>query len=628
MSFAVPDGTAFDGDFGLHDEWEVQPTLQSLLPKANAVLARYGLVPVTTEADIKLPVLEISSEVGDDEVSASNNRLFLALQPVLHEMSGMVPSWEDTSIHRNMGNFAEELVLLPSSYYQTAYSQGRTSGAYEEDLAHLDVPKFRLGIRVRPMRMNHSSTKDGKLSMVGSRNNWIPRRSRIKGIYEVFSLFQDSHLGVLRDEKFAYFPSEMGGSGKPIPFSEPSNFSRFNRAYKQGSYVPLNRELVRRLLRLLSPRDGDRLLKDELLNFTSRFKSQYHDWVKGRSIYAPVTWVDCPPELAVYKVRDLDDPLRVAAAATLLAAGKLVTESALAVRVEHNQLCKALLSSETIVELKARRDAKIAEWKTLSIYGLKSAGYIKELSLTSLGETELREDEVFSFMRGVKARRKLLKRLIRTEPLYYREAIDEVYKNGPMMVRFNMMPISHRIERIYAEHRFDIEDIEYPRFVQELETWFRGPGNGPAPSMLIEDDEKVIAEAVSNEICILITDDKALCKRTNMVAGCPVIRVPVEWYYRALYFGEEPEPWVASVKRGFPNWNVRTFEDTGSIRAGEERYFHDGSMCSRAIRHPISLTTFDWGKPRFTEVEQMDGDPSGPPEIYDRRNALGLSRGK
>jgi hypothetical protein len=625
-SFEVPDGTSWDGDFGLHDFCGEIPQVQEFFPEANVVLEKYGYSHLT-ERDVH-PVQEISSEVGDDEESVSNSKLFVALLPVLHQKSGMKVSWEDTSINPNMGNFAEELIVLPQSYYQTAYSKTIAGG--RDNMVYFDVPKFRLAIGIRPMRMGHSATKDGKASMVGSRNSWIPSSSPFKGLYEVFSLFQDITLGIKRDQRFAYFPPELGGMGKPIPFNTPENFRRFNSAYRQGSYSRLNRELMRRLIRILNTPDGKPPEPDELLRFVSRFKSQYHDWVKGHSIYSPVNWVDCPPELAKYKVRNLEDPTKRVVATALKAMGQLVGESALAVRVEHNDLCKALLGAQTIREFKDMRDRKIAEWKTLSIYSLKTLGYIREISLTELGLKEVSDYEVLNFYSSAFNSRGYLKRIIAFENLYEREAMDEVYRKGPMMVHFNLYP-EGRVKRVFAEHRFDLPDTEILVNVQRLLDWWRGDQSDPPPGELITDDDKIIGQITPGTIALIITEDRRLCREANKQTGAPVIRVPVEWYYRAIYFndGDDFSPWETSVRGKYPHMKVQVFEDTGAIKAAEELIFQDGQLLEAIAQHPYKIGNFNWGQPSY-RVNKDPGSmaPLGPPDVFDRRNILGFRRGR
>jgi hypothetical protein len=626
VNFKVPDGTLFYPDLGLEDCPPVDGDFcDHLITESNSVLEKYGFNPLTDE-DFKVPIRELSSEVGDDLECISSSKAFVALIAPFIQRMGMKVSWEDTSINTNMGNFAEELVLMPGSYYQTYQNTSKVSFR-DHDMAYLDVPKLRLAIDVRPGRMNHSSTNDGKASMVASRNAWLPRKSPIKGIYEVFSLYQDVNLGLKRDPRFAYFPSVMAGYGKPLPFKEPSNFRRFNDCYRQGSNKELNNELVRRANRLMTRIGNDPTSSDTLLAHVARFQSQYHDWIKGKSIWCPVTWVDCPDELRVFRVKNLEKPTVRLAASRLMASGLVVSETTLNVRVEHNELCKALLGAENIQAFRKRREEKIAEWKTLSIYSLNSYGYIKEIGLEGLS-SKLGDHEILHFYGQLLSRSPIIRTLFRKEDLFWHEALTEVYKNGPMMVHFNCLPKTSEGHYTYAEHKFDIIDTELINKEQELETWLRNQ-IGPAPRKLISDDEVILGEADPTKIVLIITEDKKLCKTVNKTVLSPVIRVPVEWYYRNLYFGEGGEPWIQSIQEKFPQREVEVFADQGSIDAMEELLFNDGSLLREHASHPFKVTSFDQGKPRLIMQEDYStGPPMGKPDIFDIRNILAQARKK
>jgi hypothetical protein len=630
-SFAVPDGTFFDPNFGLDcardfDHERITEELPVLVKEGNEILRKYGFGPIT-KADVCAPVHEISSEVGDDEECYSNNKAFIALLPVMHQRAGMKVSWKDTSINPRYGNFAEDLVLIPDGYYQTYHNARKTSSEFE--MAYLDVCKLRLAIDIRPMRMDHSGTNDGKAAMVGSRNSWIPFNSPIKGIYEIFSLYQDVNLGFIRDKKFAYLPQQLGGYGKPIPFMESSNFERFNKAFRQGTYASLHREIVRRTIVWLHNESlGFAQEKDPLLSHIVRFETSFHDWIKNKSIYAPVTWLEIPDYLNQYIAgRTSEDKRKNTAMQRLAADGDLVTEKQLEIAVEHNELCKSLLSEENIVSFKRRRDEKIAEWKKLSIYSLLQMGQIRELRLEGLGLRELRPVEILRFHSLVRDKGRALKNALRDEAYYWPEALRAVYERGPMKVNFTCAPLTKAGFTI-AERRVDMEDPEEgPQQHEELREFLRGGCVGKMPTKLVNDDIPLIEEAKETSLVVIVTDDKALCRDMNRIKGCPVFRVPVEWYYRSLYFGEADQPWLEYCRKNFPTFLTQSMEDTGSIKSFEETYFKDGVFASKKIRQPLNI---------FKDIHQRDGIifeeserfDDGPPEcnprtlLFDRKNIL------
>jgi len=633
MSFAVPDGTEFDPDFGLDniardgDTERIDELIPELRLRADKVLARYGFVPIS-DADLKKPVFEISAEVGDDEESVSSSKPFIALLPVIHELAGMVVSWKDTSINPRFGNFAEDMVFLPDGYYQTWHNTRKTSSA--RDMSYLDVPKLRLGIDIRPMRMDHSGTNDGKTNLVGSRNAWIPYNSPIKGLYEIFSLYQDMNLGLLRDKKFAYLPTVLGGFGKPIPFAEPSNFERFNKSFRQGMYSTLHREVIRRTVVILHNDSlGYQVERDPLLAHIVRFESSFHDWIKNKSIYAPTAWLDIPDNLNGFIAGRVTANRALNSALQRLASdGELISETQLRVAVEHNDLCNALLGADSIADFKAMRDVKVAEWKKLSMYNLINMGYIKELSLEGYGLREIRPVEILRFQSLVRDKGKELRNILRDEAYYWPEALKQVYDRGPMKVDFRIYPQTKWGFTVGESKRYDIEDTEEDLHQREaLREWLRSGATENMPTKLVNDDEAIIHSARGDRLILLITDDKQLCRELNRRKGCPVLRVPVDWYYRSLYFGEADHPWMEFARRKIPGYEIMEMEDSGSIKSFEETYFKDGCLAARKIRQRLNI--FKTNQERDpVEMEESYNFSDGPPTedlsrlLYDSRNVL------
>jgi hypothetical protein len=581
----------FDPDEGLdfNCTFDVPMSMAEAMEKAGDELAIYGYS--IEEADFKSEPKTISSEVGDDEETASNSKLNLALNSVFSREIGLKTSRKDTSINPRYGNFCEELVILPDGYDQTYQNTRRTNSA--KDMSFIDIPKLRLAIPIRPMRMDHSSTFDGKAGMVGSRLKWLTNDNPLKILYEVFNLFQDVGLGMIHAKKFAYLPTELGGYGKPLPFSNFRNFEKFNSMYKHGSHAPVVRLILRRGLRFLEKvSNGIRPEPDLLLSHVTRFSGSFHDWVKGHSIYAPTAWIDIPEGLGKFQVGKLgEDAVKDDVFCRLMAERKLVSESQLQVVVEHNHLCKALSGAQTIPEFRAIREEATKMWKKLSVFGRETYGLIEELVPDQADFRPLQNIEVLVFDKYVAERRGLLKPLFRNEPVYLREAIDHVYEEGPMFVPFHMTPRNKIKGMQFVEYkRFseDKVDTEDATAEPELVTWVKNGCEGPLPRRLINDDNAIVQMASVNEGLIIVTDDIALCKRANGKTKTPIFRVPVEWYYRCLYFNGT-EPWRDFLqKRTHLKWEQTV--DDGSLQAVEEKIFHDGQMLKEQRRMPFSLT--------------------------------------
>jgi len=231
--FVLPDGSIFDLNVGLGNDLQTRrfQRYETFLEGTRKRLLKYGRRPKKVEA-----FYHIGAEVGDDEIGVSSTPEYGAAElTVFSEFLGMKESGPDTSINPRFGNYAEDLVVVPDGYEQTYRYAQQTSDM--RNMAFLDVPKLRLAIDIRPGRMDHSSTNDGKAGMLGSRLAWLPRSSPVRCIWEVFNLMQDINLGLMRDSKFPYLPTALGGYGKPLPFGKASNFEAIITRYKQGTHA-------------------------------------------------------------------------------------------------------------------------------------------------------------------------------------------------------------------------------------------------------------------------------------------------------------------------------------------------------------------------------------------------------
>lgn len=627
--FACPQGQAFDPDFGLEDEDEsFRPFPEGeIRQEASNVAKRYGY-----ELDDKHVVHSLAAEVGDDELIVSNNLTYLCYVVVFLQRMGMVVSWEDTSINSRFGNFAEDLVMLPDSYYQT-YHNARNRSDFR-DMSYIDTCKIRLTTDIRPMRMNHSSTNDGKASMIGKRQSWIPPGWwRIR--YDVFSLFQDINLGLMRDKKFAYIPESLGGYGKRIPFDNASNMERAISTFRQGTYARLLRSIVRRTSNWYDDMaEGKNPPPDELLQFVSRFTSGWHDWVKGNSIYSPVTWVNIPERVSGYRVENPHQtPAKTDVVSRLLKTGHLVPESKVMVVHEHNEFVSELTGKKNTLELRDSIASKRKEWKNnMSLFSLEAYGYIKELTLDNEGYQPLIDIETQRFLRTVD-RQALwnLKVQLRKEPVYWRSVIDDLYEVGPMKVPMRIYP-RYRGNLLFADQELktNIIDTEELHQDDELVEWLEHGGSGPPPRIIVNDDNSLIQEISEREeqYFSIVTDDRKLCSDANRKTGKPIFRVAVEWYIRALYFSDNPNPWEKFLfHRTGRYWS--TLVDDGSVRSFEEQYFLDGVMLRKKVRHPLDENAEERFQVKL-EIEESDDYSDNPPDasptsfLYDYRRILAL----
>jgi len=367
-----------------------------------------------------------------------------------------------------------------------------------------------------------------------------------------------------------------------------------------------------------------------------RYQSSFHDWVKGKSIYAPVTWVDVPPEVAQHRIaRTGEDTVTDQVIQRLVAERQLITEQQLEIAVEHNELCKALLGAVNIMEFKAIRDAAKDEWHNLSIFSRESYGYIQELNLILPNrKSKLLLYDVEKFFSDVAERRYNLKNFLRQEYVYRQSAINEIYENGPMKVHFTMMPYVGMVTRGFAapksDYKSDVEDTEYIHALEDLTNWFtlrqeNLSQRGKMPRLLINDDEEIIQRCKESTHNVIITDDKKLCREANKVTGNVVYRVPMQWHFTATYFGTPS--WEDYLGPKYPGIEWACHLDTGSEKAFEETRFLDGVMLSKRVHQDFNIwkTDRNWKETVHKEefVDFSDEVPEGADNwLYDQFNVL------
>jgi len=300
--------------------------------------------------------------------------------------------------------------------------------------------------------------------------------------------------------------------------------------------------------------------------------------------------------------------------------------------VEHNHLCRALLGTRTIPEFRAIREAAVKQWKYLSVFGQETYGLIKEIKPDQTDFRPLKEVEILHFLVQIEERKGLLKALFRHEPVYKREAIDRVYKEGPMFVPFQLTP-RNKIGGMQfvnqTRFREDTVDTEDRQGESELKAWIDEGMVGDPPRRIINDDHVIVEQAsrITGKGLIIVTDDQALCMRANRLTRTPIFRVPCEWYYRAVYFGDsEVTPWLRFLRnRTQIDWDQ--VEDQGSLVSCEEKFFHDGVMLKEERRQPFDMKK-EMGKKdksRLVESDYSDQPPGHPDQfLYDKFSRVSL----
>jgi len=581
--------------------------------------------------DPKGPVKDIDAEVGDDLIAISNNASYLVKRiEVLTDIMDLRVSDKDTSLNNGIGNYAEGLVRIPRAYQESWLSQRQIGRP--ETLGFIDVPKIRLVLPTRSMRLTWSSTDIGKFSDLGSSLTWTPKESPYYCTSVIASLMQDTCLGALSKTHCVYLPKDFGGAGKPPPFMNLLNIARFLRRWRSGTKQAWVLAVMRQANRFLwEAKLGRNPRVPGLLNYFTKVDPVFNDWIKD--------------ELSVTAVRQrIPRALDTHQAGTLqygdktywvfrrlIPWGSVVTETKLAVAIQHNELSRALVSAETFSDFKARMESAHADWKANQAK-VDIDQLVDEVNI-ELANGEFLEAEYAKFLQNVEGNPQF-RRIVQTERVYWPEALHGVYLDGPMVVRgINMYPSIGIDRHVYVEKwvprdldsEFTSEEIPaHNKLVQ----WVRDP-QGEPPIEAVTDDHYLVmrAEALGlGKPVAIITDDVRLCKRIAN-QGRTVLRIPVELYYRITYFGDEGDldSLYGNIRNKIPSWGPWTFfEDTGSIQSGEERYFKDGMMYPdgippRRLNHGKPWNAYpDQGKslPGELDFDNLKSMPAGWPAKY------------
>lgn len=547
----------------------------------------------------------IDAEVGDDLIAVSNNPHYLRnRERVLSQILGMKVSDKDTSINSGMGNFAESLVWLPREYDDTWLSQ--KSLRRPEEMGFIDIPKVRLITNTRQQRQVFSSTDLGKASDMANILSWTDRFSPFQGVMQIASLMQDALLGATSARQCAYLPNAFGGCGKLPPFWNYQNFVTFLETWKCGRNSTVITTVMRQTTAFMrSCATFQRQAKvPKLLEHFTRVDPVFTNWVKDeRSLTVSTDMsVDAYRHLQVGEMSygSIDSSI----APRLAAKGLVVTETKLKIALQHNELSEALVSAETFKgRLKALELAR-ANWRKNPLNDLNIDEIKSEVSLAPITEAD-----AYHFFTAVKDVREIRK-IIQREAVFKRCALDEVYRRGPMLVKdsFELSMVGHGHQLYVTEGSYgkDGENPSESKDLEELYQWYIGDQKTDPPQVLIEDDNVIVNMASKSPAAniSIVTDDIKLCKRVANTTGKPVLRIPVEYYYRQTYFADGvPFEQIQRDVRLPGTWE--NYEDSGSIQSGEEKYFLDGELYPDGTAHVQRSYDDHWS----TKGGRRDCDP-------------------
>jgi hypothetical protein len=253
---------------------------------------------------------------------------------------------------------------------------------------------------------------------------------------------------------------------------------------------------------------------------------------------------------------------------------------------------------DTHEEFLRKRKESRDSWLNLSTFSMRLYGYLQKIGVDPSLHGKLNPEEYQEFWGFITKSRLHLRSFLRQESFYRREAKDLVYEIGPMMVRIPIFPkVTQQGRRYWFEPSRDTRNsIETKEEFDSLLKWvIEDPKaeHNPPSSVLIEDDPVIIREIGSTGQkygYAVVSDDVSLCRKAYLSTRVWVCRVPVKWYYMAVYYSDDPEPWIKELSSLYPFYEWKTIQDTGSIESYEEVGFRDGQPIRWAAERPFCLT--------------------------------------
>lgn len=252
----------------IEDDEEIEADLgeiREICSFARQIREEFGVQSSYTEAHVR------GMEVGDDRVDNSSSPFPLSLSLAVQEkVVCMKTSRADTFISSRYWNFCEVSNAAPTTP-DGSFDMARKLGDFS-NLEFTDAPVMRIIIDCSKSDNSHSSTSNGKASMLGSRLS--TPRSSVRSTLMLASLLQDGCLNTMRSTDPKYLPRILGGSGVRPLYDNYLNLFLYLRAYRGGGYDRLYGSATQELIECLRQLDRGQSVHPGLC-FKLRDKQEY-----------------------------------------------------------------------------------------------------------------------------------------------------------------------------------------------------------------------------------------------------------------------------------------------------------------------------------------------------------------
>lgn len=397
----------------------------------------------------------------------------------------------------------------------------------------IDIPPLRATLSVDPQVKGNTNSIEGKMTLF-ARSLAYSRGTADEMMVWKASIFQDVMLGVgTKGDKFPYLPSSLGGYDKPVPMANRNNLQRALGWWKRGRYRNLINTIISRSFHLVNQVEFER---DP---FLEKVKSMYEGYSPSYVEYKrdmPILKGKTPKEVAHLMLGEFSNDVGAnAALRRLRAARMIVAERDIIVASEVENYLRAMLSTNPsdFKELKEEVETEYRSRTTFSnCFQVLYKDYVEAHIVNRLTPDEI------SFAMRIDLNSTLkVKNFLFGEKFFEREALDLIYMRGPTKVEFPLLANGRRV------FRKDREDVGFEISVEDeaelikLYKWAKGDKVQLPPRALLEDDD-IIFESLLRRmevefnrpgilpLVILVTSDKALCRRINEELGLVVVRLP------------------------------------------------------------------------------------------------------
>lgn len=512
-------------------------------------------------------LVPLDSEVGDDHLFLGDTPLlFVAELVTAKDIFGIQISLKDTFISSRYGNYSESYILKPDNISELP---SPNAGTGKQDSIFLDIAKIRTIVPVCSMRQKHSDTVDGKVSLLGKQAIYDTEFCGYE--ITVGMCLQQLCLGLMKEKKFPYIPTFLGGFGSPPIFKNAKSFERAMLTYKSGIYYNM---LAAIGLAVHETKISGSMASKQFLNKVKGSAEAWQDWYKVYTKYTPSIKGDLDPQWydKKYYVGTLGkDEIWDSSVQRLLSAGALVTKTQLLVHDHMEDLNTVLLSPYFSVETRKVIEAEKRAQRQESIFqsGIGKSIHFKVPYF-------LEDDYVDSLLDLSKGLNYHLKSILTGDDVFTRETLDSLKQRSPTKVSLQMT--TKKGLRYPIQFDTSIKDEELEEY-DSLLKFVRGDIDLKDMSRALVEDDPILVRLAREwaeetklkplsgiNVMVITTDDIALCKLINrLTPQVVVIRISPQRKDDAILMIKD------SIKARYKFADLRFYDDEGSIKYWKHR---------------------------------------------------------